>query len=381
MRSTILYAYPPESDGLSLQGHQLYLGMKKNGEETIPVHLAGEFQKEWVYKHFKPDVAVGIGFWAHTPDIIYHPQNNNIVPVPWFVADGWIANYQKDIGSLPLVLTTSEWVTKTYKRDGVDTKNFKTVPVGINTDLFRPIPRDNEKVKAVRDLLGIKEDDVVLMTIGGDVTSKGAQEVLKALDKIKGEFNNWKYICKVWGGGSIDDHYDDEMALIEKLGEENKDKVIYLEGPFSQDFMPYFLNAADIYLAPSRLEGFGMIQIEAQSCGLPVISIDEMGPKETIIHGETGFLAKVAGTVQLTEEWIHPFMGFEEKRKVYFDTPKIFAYRADVGDIVRYLSLLLGDVLLRKEMGRRAREHAVANFDYMKVAKKITDLIKERIGF
>ena len=57
--------------------------------------------------------------------------------------------------------------------------------------------------------------------------------------------------------------------------------------------MPYILNAADIYAAPSRLEGFGMIQVEAMSCGIPVISINECGPKETIIHNKTGFLAKV----------------------------------------------------------------------------------------
>ena len=147
-------------------------------------------------------------------------------------------------------------------------------------------------------MLGVEDDEVMILTAGGDVSSKGAQEVLKALKIVDQNFKKWKYICKVWGGQSADDHYEDEMALIQELGE-SKDKVKYIEGPVSHDFMPYLLNACDIYAAPSRLEGFGLIQVEAQACGKPVISIDTMGPKETIIHGETGFLAKVAETVDL----------------------------------------------------------------------------------
>ena len=71
------------------------------------------------------------------------------------------------------------------------------------------------------------------------------------------------------------------------------------------------LNACDIYAAPSRIEGFGMIQVEAMACGKPVVSINVGGPAETIIHNKTGFLAGVAEEVKLTEEWVYPHMGFE----------------------------------------------------------------------
>ena len=155
MRSVILYAYPPEPDGLSLQGHSLYLGMKENGEEVMPSHLSSEFQKEWLYKYFKPDVAIGLGYWNYTPDIILHTQKFGVTPVPWLVADGWVANYQKEIGSLPLVLVTSEWVKKTYERDGVDTKNFEVAHIGFDLDLYKPIPKTDPRVAAVRKMLKI----------------------------------------------------------------------------------------------------------------------------------------------------------------------------------------------------------------------------------
>lgn len=383
MRSVVLYAYPPEPDGLSLQGDMLYRGIKENGGTVMPCHTASEFQKEWIYRYFKPDVAIGVGYWNYTPDIVLHPQKFGVTPVPWLVADGWVANYQKELSLLPLVFVTSEWVKKTYERDGVNTKNFEVAHVGVETEIFKPIPKDDGKIKAVRELLGVNDDELMILTVGGDVTSKGAQEVLKALKIVDQESasggKKWKYVCKLWGGTSADDHYEDEMALIEELGD-SKDKVVYVEGSMSRDFMPYLLNACDIYAAPSRLEGYGMIQMEAQACGKPVISINEMGPKETIVHGTTGFLANVADTVELNQEWAYTSMGFEERHMVVFDKPKTFAYRANTDEIADYLLRLLTNDDLRRTMGESAREHAVKNFEYRKIAKEVTDTIAKRLN-
>jgi len=378
MKTVVLYSYPPQPDGLSMQGDMLYRGLKENGEEAMPCHLSSEFQKEWIFGSFKPDVAVGIGWWAYTPDIIFHPQKFGVTPIPWLVADGWVANYQDVLSSLPLVLTTSEWVTKIYARDGVDTKNFVAVPVGVETDIFKPIKKSDSRVRLVRHMLGVQDDELMILTAGGDVTSKGAQEVLEALKTVDSEFKKWKYICKVWGGGSAEDHHRDEMKRIAELGESGK-KARYCEGSLSREFMPYLLNACDIYAAPSRLEGFGLIQVEAQSCGIPVISINEMGPKETIIHGKTGFLARVASTTDLTGEWVYPSMGFEKKQRIEFEKPKTFAYRADTGELARYLLTLLQDASLRHAMGERGRTHALASFEYHLIAKRIMTLVRERL--
>ena len=141
--------------------------------------------------------------------------------------------------------------------------------------------------------------------------------------------------------------------------------------------MPYVLNACDIYAAPSRLEGFGMIQVEAMACGKPVISINVGGPAETIIHGKTGFLAKVADHVLLEQEWVYPWMGFPEKKIIKFDKPKIFAYRANIDQLAEYTYKLLTDKKLREEMGKAAADHALKNFHYKVIAQKFLDLIKK----
>ena len=159
-----------------------------------------------------------------------------------------------------------------------------------------------------------------------------------------------------------------------------EDKVSYIDDPLSRETMRILLNAVDIYAAPSRIEGFGMIQVEAMACGKPVLSIDAMGVKDTVVHGKTGYLAKVAETIDLEEEWAYIHMGFEEDHKIRFDQPKTFAYRANVDELSDYLLKLLTDDDLRARMGEDARKHVVENFDYGKVSLDIARLIENKLN-
>ena len=377
MKCLVLYSYPPEPDGQSLQGHLLYKGILASGNDATPCHFKGSIEKEFYLKRLKPDVAFGIGFWGNVPDVVQEPLRYGIKPVPWFNADGWVANYQQEFNNLELMFTTSEWVRQTYKRDGVDISKIVPMHIGIDTDMFRPAEKPHIS-SAIRDMLGIKENEKMILTIGGDTTSKGSQEMMNALVEVDKEFKDWKYVCKSWPSDNAREWREHEIKLAESLG--IKDKVIFLEDEFDQLFMSHFINAADIYAAPSRLEGFGMVQVEAMSCGKPVISINKMGPSETIIHNKTGFLAKVAEEIQLNQEWVYPSMGFDKQQMLQFQEPKTFAYRADINDLRDFALKLLTDDNLREEMGKKAREHVVKNLDYRHTAKKIIEITKERLG-
>jgi len=102
-------------------------------------------------------------------------------------------------------------------------------------------------------------------------------------------------------------------------------------------------------------------------------------PVDTIVHGETGYLAKVSQTIELYEEWAYEGMGFEADHKRKFDEPKVFAYRADIKDLAKYTKELLTNDKLREEMGRKAYEHAMKNFQYQDVAKKALKEIQEKL--
>lgn len=348
------------------------------GVDVMPCHYIPSFQKQWTLSAFKPDIAIGVGCWTYAQDIIFSPQNNGVIPVPWFVANGWVANYHDVIGNLPLVFTTSDWVTDTYKRDGVDVKNFKTLPIGFDKNEIKPILKTDPKIIKLREMLGIQPHEKMILTVGGDATSKGAQEMFRALAKVNQEFKDWKYVLKTWDSESSEVHGMEEDALIDELGLD-RGRIQYLNGAFSHDFMPYLLSACDIYAAPSRLEGFGMIQMEAEACGIPVISINVGGPVNTIVHNKTGFLAEVGQTVELTEEWAYEGMGFEADHKIKFDKPKVFAYRADIDELAQYTLKLLTDDKLREQMGEAAHKHAMENFQYKDVAEQAMRMIQEKI--
>ena len=378
MKILVLYPHPPEPDGVSLQGNYLIKGLRELGNEVMPCDREDNLQKLHTYKSFNPDVVIGIGCWSEFPEVVQSPMNHGLVSVPWFNADGWVANYHERLNSLPLIIATSEWVKATYIRDGVNGDNIRVGHIGYDPGIFHPIPKDDERIKKLRDMLGVQEDEKMIFTAGGDVTSKGAQEMLRAIKKIEKDFPNWKYVLKTYESFSAEDHGLEEEDLMEKLGID-RNRVIYLTGKYSPEFMSLLLNACDVYAAPSRLEGFGMIQVEAMACGKPVISINVGGPRDTIVHEKTGFLVDVNYEVKLDSEWAYPWMGFEDKHKIVFDKPKTFAYRADVDQLANYTLKLLTDDKLREEMGKNAAEHARDKFNYLTTSKKILDLIEENV--
>jgi len=377
MKALILFPYPVESDGVSIQGNNLYKGLIHNGINALPCHHQESVQKEFYLRHFKPDIAIGIGWWGNVPDVVRTPLQYGITPIPWFNADGWVANYKNEFDQLKLMFTTSEWVKNTYKRDGIDVSKIVPMHIGIDTNLYRPIT-DKETNFAVRRLLGVRDHEKMILTMGGDVTSKGAQEMMQALAQANQEFKDWKYVCKSWPSECAAEWREKEEQLAKDLG--IQDKVIFIDDAWSPEFMAQALNACDIYAAPSRIEGFGMIQVEAMACGKPVISINKMGPSETIVHNRTGFLANVASEIKLNEEWAYPSMGFTTQQIIKFETPKTFAYRADINDLKNYSLKLLTDPELCKIMGAEARKHAVENFDYKIIARKMLGIIRERLG-
>jgi glycosyltransferase involved in cell wall biosynthesis len=378
MKVLVLYDYPPSPGGLATQGDLLYKGLLELGVDAHAVHFESAQEKEWYYRWFEPDVAVGIGYWGHTPQLVLHPQRYGIQAVPWLVADGYIANYQEVLNELPLILVTSNWVKEMYVRDGINGDIIEVLPVGCDTDTFIPFKKDDPKILAVRDALGISPDQLMILTVGGDAASKGAREVMQALAIIDTKVPDWKYVCKVWPQErtKIQNLADMEMAM--QLGIEKN--VTYETNTISRNFMPYLIGACDIYAAPSRLEGFGMPQVEAGACGKPVISIKAMGMLDTLIDGETALLASVAKQIVVNEVKLGYESGFEDEQTIFFTEPRTVDYRANIQDIARHLDTLMHDSAMRERMGKAGRERVVSNFDYRIVAKKFVQVMKDRLG-
>ena len=378
MRILVLYDYPPSPGGLATQGDLLFKGLREAGVDVYAVHFESAQEKEWYYRWFKPDIVVGVGYWGHTPELILHPQEHGILPVPWLVADGYIANYQNILNELPLILVTSNWVKEMYVRDGIKPDNIEVLPVGCDTNSFQVFEKKDTKILAVRETLGIAPDQLMILTVGGDAASKGAREVMEALALIDNRAPDWKYICKVWPQKRTIKQNLLDFELADSLG--IRDKIFYATNTISRNFIPYLIGACDIYAAPSRLEGFGMPQVEAGACGKPVIGIKAMGMLDTLVHKETALLADVAQEIKAKEVILGKESGYNENYKMVFDVPRTVDYRADVNGIADYMLTLMSDGGLRKCMGAKGRQRVTENFDYKVVAKKFLQIIEKKLG-
>ncbi len=375
MKILVLYTYPPAPGGLATQGDLLYKGLLAIGVDAHAAHLKSDLEKEWYYRWFKPDVVVGIGFWGDVPDIVLHPQRFGLRAVPWILADGYVANYREVLDAMPLILVTSDWVRETFIRDGVRGDHTVTLPIGCDTDAFIPRSPDEPKVRAVREALGVPQDERLILTVGGDAASKGGREVMEALATLGDTVPPWRYVCKVWPQDRTDTQNKLDIELARSLG--IQDRVSFQTHQVSRNLMPYLLAACDIYAGPSRLEGFGMPQVEAGACGKPVIGIRAMAMLDTLVHGETAFLARVAQEIRITEAVLGPEAGFEPGHRVVFEKPRVSDYRASAPDIAEYLKVLLNDAGLCERMGEAGRRRAVERYDYRLVARRLMEILQE----
>jgi alpha-maltose-1-phosphate synthase len=378
MKILVLYDYPPPPGGLATQGDLLWKGLQAIGVDARAAHVESAVEKEWYYRWFKPDAAVGVGYWGMTPHLVLHTQEHGVRAVPWLVADGYIANYREVLGALPLLLVTSNWVKEVYVRDGVRGDNIEVLPVGCETDKFAPHGADEPEVKAVREILGVAPNELMILTVGGDAASKGAREVMEALASLGDEVPDWRYVCKVWSQPRTQLQNSEDAKLARSLG--LADKVVFSSGRASRNLMPYMLSACDVYAAPSRLEGFGMAQVEAGACAKPVIGINAMAMRDTLVHGKTALLAGVAQEIRISETVAGEDAGFEPGHRVKFPVPRVVDYRASVTDIAEHLRVLLNDPGLRRSMGEAARKRAVEKYDFRVVARRLVELLQSRLG-
>lgn len=120
------------------------------------------------------------------------------------------------------------------------------------------------------------------------IISVGRLEAVKGFDRLIGAFARIAARCPQWqlaiyGHGSM------EAALRQQISKEGLEQRVTINPPTSDIYHEY--QQSDIYVLSSRHEGFGMVLLEAMSCGLPCVAFDcPYGPGEILDDGVTGRL-------------------------------------------------------------------------------------------
>lgn len=134
-------------------------------------------------------------------------------------------------------------------------------------------------------------DKRVLLTVGrldSGERSKGFDEVLDVLRDLPEDV-----VYVIAGGGN------DFPRLQKKTVELGLSRRVVFTGLFEEREKPDLYNLADVYVMPSRGEGFGFVFLEAMACGVPVIGSKSDGGREALRGGELGLLVDPTNPAEL----------------------------------------------------------------------------------
>lgn len=116
---------------------------------------------------------------------------------------------------------------------------------------------------------------------------------------------------------------------------------VHLVGWHPQEELPRFLAAADLLVLPSVKEQFGLVLVEGMACGVPPIAVDNLGPRDIVDAGRTG--------------WLVP--------------------PDDADALAGALAAAVNDPLERERRGAAARDEARARFSWDAIAEQLAGVL------
>lgn len=216
--------------------------------------------------------------------------------------------------------------------------------LGIDPDQFSPFwTEEGMRVRQqMRAELGY-EGKKIVMYAGRLIPEKGVHFLLRAIPEIAREHSDVVFLIvgsAFYGSNRITPY----VKSLHRIGNQHPKHVRFI--PFvPHDEMSKWYQMADIAVVPSQgNEAFGLTNVEAMACGLPVVAARTGGMTEIIVDGETGFFVDVGD--------------------------------AGVPQLASRINQLLHQHELRKKMGEKARRWAEQNFTWELAAARMLEAYK-----
>jgi glycosyltransferase involved in cell wall biosynthesis len=206
---------------------------------------------------------------------------------------------------------------------------------GIDIIHFSPDEHTSRAGLQIRRQFGIPEEDIVIGFLGRLTPEKGVDTLIRSFLELENEHENLVLLLV----GDLDEVRETfEQDLLNIIMSHRR--IIHVE--FQEDVVPFYA-AMNLYVMPTRREGFGMTFLEAGAMNLPVIGTQVTGCVDAVDHGNTGLL-------------VNP------------DDPK--ALKAAI-------FMLINDKELRLKLGRQGRERVEQLFPSKRLVQAHIDLYNQ----
>ncbi|MFD0691459.1 D-inositol-3-phosphate glycosyltransferase [Actinomadura fibrosa] len=198
-----------------------------------------------------------------------------------------------------LIANTAEEARELVELYGADPKRVARVNPGVDLSVFRPesplLARGTgllpHRTGPARRRLGLPRDAYVLLFVGRIQPLKAPDVLLRAAARMLADDPSLRprLVVAVVGGpsGSGRSRPEGLQALAAELGIAD---VVRFEPPSPQAVLADWYRAADVTVVPSHSESFGLVAVESQACGTPVVAARVGGLRTAVADGESGIL-------------------------------------------------------------------------------------------
>jgi len=226
--------------------------------------------------------------WAHVAHTLGLVKNRALAtgaqpePALRIQVEGEIAQ-QADL----LIASTEEEGVDLVNLYGADPERVYVVPPGVDLAMFQPIDRAEARGK-----IGYGPGRLLLF-VGRLERLKGVEVAIRALALLRDRAHDDVRLL-ILGEDSGEDGKEGEESEKSRLRSVAvaagvRDRVDFL-GSVAHHELPYFYSAADVLVMPSYSESFGLVGLEAQACGRPVVGSDVTGLRSVIRDQVSGYL-------------------------------------------------------------------------------------------
>lgn len=163
---------------------------------------------------------------------------------------------------------------------GIDPGRVRVIPNGVDPARFRPVAST-----ATLEAEGIDPDRPAVVFVGRITRQKGLPHLLAAAHHLPGEAQ--LILCA--GQPDTETLAAEVRGLVEEL-QRTRGGVVWIDRMLAEAELVEVLSHARAFVCPSVYEPFGIVNLEAMACGVPVVASAVGGIPEVVADGETGFL-------------------------------------------------------------------------------------------
>ncbi len=298
-------------------------------------------------RDFKPDLWLTYHSYYKSPDM-FGPSISQALDIPYVIYQGVFATkHRRNYRTWPGYMANKNallYADHVFANKEIDFCNLSRIIIPEKLSRTYPGIISNDfsfcaqSRKCIRDELKLHGRTVVMSTamLRNDVKAESMTDLINAFGKVRAQEPG--SILIIVGDGEA-------RERLESLAREKAGQQVLFLGQVPRENLYRFYSAADLFAFPGINEALGMVYLEAQSAGLPVVAYSTRGPGEAVANAETGLLSE----------------------------------EGDIDSLAGNIITIIRDTKLRKKMSKAAPERIKSNFDLntnlLKVESRLLQLI------